>query len=233
MPYDREELQNALFVLRDEDYKAFHAKLVPNIKPDKIIGVRTPVLRRFAKDFAKAPEAKDFLSDLPHKYYEEDNLHAFLLEQVRDYDALIASLDIFLPYVDNWATCDMLNPKIFRKNTDALVKDAMRYISSSQTYTVRFGIGIFMRYFLDEKYSPEIPEAVARIHSDEYYINMMRAWFFATALSKKYEKILPYITEGRLDLWTHNKTIRKAIESSRISKEQKDYLRTLKIQSIF
>ncbi len=218
-----------LFSMADEKYKAFHAPLIPNVDPENIIGVRTPLLRAYAKKFAQTDEAETFLSSLPHKYYEENNLHAFLLERIRDYDRVTALLDAFLPYVDNWATCDMMNPKILKKYPDRLLADVKRRLSSKHTYEVRFAVGCLMNYFLDENFSAEIFPLVINIHTDEYYINMMRAWFFATALAKQYESALPVIENRLLDNWTHNKAIQKAVESRRITPEQKAYLKTLKI----
>lgn len=223
-------VQERLFALKDEGYRDFHAKLIPNIEKDRIIGVRTPALRKFAKEFSKSEHKDAFLEILPHKYYEENNLHAFLIETIKDYDECITALDRFLPFVDNWATCDTMSPKVLGKNKDRLISDIKRWISDDKTYTIRFGIGMLMKHFLDEDFSHEYPEAVAGIISDEYYVNMMIAWYFATALSKQYASIIPYLENKRLSDWVHNKTIRKAIESYRITKEQKIYLRTLTVK---
>lgn len=222
------QLQEQLFAMQDLEYRDFHSKLMPTIDKEIIIGVRTPELRKFAKVFSKTAEKDMFLDDLPHQYYEENNLHGFLLEMEQDYDCLMERLEAFLPYVDNWATCDMMRPKVFKKHLAELLLRVERWLSSNDTYTVRYGIGILLSFYLDESFQPKFLERVANIRSEEYYVNMMIAWYFATALAKQYEYALPYIEEQRLDKWTHNKTIQKAIESYRITKEQKKYLRTWK-----
>lgn len=221
-------VQDKLFELQDLKYKDFNAKLIPTVASELIIGVRTPVLRKFAKEFSKDPRCTDFLESLPHKYYEENNVHAFLIEQIGDYDRTIEELERFLPYVDNWATCDMMRPKVFKKNPDRLLENIKDWIKSDKTYTIRFGIEILMTFYLDELFSPEYPEMVLSVKSDEYYVKMMVAWYFATALAKQYNEILPIIIRGLSDKWTHNKAIQKACESYRITDEQKKYLRTLK-----
>ena len=225
-----EQLRTELFSLQDAEYKVFHSKLMPTIDPDTIIGVRTPALRALARKIQTVPgiDLDVFKANLPHKYYEENNLHAFLIEQCKDYDTCIWELDRFLPYVDNWATCDMMRPKCFKKHTGELRSKIEQWIGSAHTYTVRFGIEMLMVYFLDENFDPKYLTRVAGVQSDEYYINMMIAWFFATALAKQWESTLPYLTEERLPLWVHNKTIQKAIESYRISPEQKKLLRGLR-----
>lgn len=223
-------VQEKLFALKDDSYRNFHAKLIPNIEKERIIGVRTPELRKFAKELSKSEHRDDFLRILPHRYYEENNLHAFLIETIKDYDGCIAALDRFLPFVDNWATCDTMSPKVLGKNKDRLISDIDRWLSDDKTYTIRFGLGMLMKHFLDEDFSLEYPERAAGIISEEYYVNMMIAWYFATALSKQYASIIPYLEQKRLCPWVHNKTIRKAIESYRITKEQKAYLRTLTIK---
>ncbi len=217
-----------LFELQDIKYKEFHQSLMPTVNKDTVIGIRVPVLRKLANSLDYKKE-EAFLNDLPHRYFEENNLHAFLIESIKDFDECIERLEEFLPYIDNWATCDMLSPKCFKKNTDKLLPYIKKWIRSKHTYTVRYGIGMLMRYFLDESYKKEYSDTVLSITSDEYYVNMMRAWYFATALSKQYEAILPYLIKKRLDIWTHNKTIQKARESYRITKEQKEYLKKLKI----
>lgn len=222
-------VREKLLSMGDNEYREFHSKLMPTVDKERIIGIRVPLLRKFAKEFSKTPDSKIFLSELPHYYYEENNLHAFIIEDIRDYALLIKRLDEFLPYVDNWATCDMLSPKIFKKRPDKALCEAKRYISSDRTYTIRFGIGLLNSFCLDEGFSPEVLEAAAKIKSDEYYVNMMTAWFFATALAKRYECALPYIEERRLPEWVHNKTIQKAAESRSISEERKAYLKSLKI----
>ena len=176
----------------------------------------------------KSGEYKDFIAQLPHKFFEENQLHAFILSYMHDFDIVIREIGRFLPYVDNWATCDQMSPKVFKKNTDKLLEQIKIWIKSNKTYTIRFGVGMLMRYYLDDNFKSEYLDMVSKIKSDEYYVNMMIAWFFATALAKQYEATLPFIEGKKLDKWTHNKTIQKAIESYRISSEQKDYLRTLK-----
>ena len=217
-----------LFGMQDLKYRDFHAKLMPTVEKSKVIGVRTPELRKFAKEISKTALAADFIKKLPHDYYEENNLHAFLVESISDYDECIKELNRFLPYVDNWATCDMMRPKVFKKNLSGLLTEIRKWLESDDTYTVRFGIECLMCYYLDENFSDEYPSLVSAIRSDEYYIKMMQAWYFATALSKRFDDIIPYIEQNRLDTDTHNKTIRKAIESYRITDEQKAYLKTLK-----
>lgn len=217
-----------LFELQDLKYRDFHSRLIPTVSKDLIIGVRTPALRKLAKEIKNSEAAKAFLVVLPHKYYEENNLHAFLIEEIRDYDECILQLNRFLPFVDNWATCDMMRPKIFKKHLPELLAEIKKWLESDDTYTVRFGIECLMCYYLDDNFSPEYPEIISKIRSDEYYIKMMQAWYFATALAKRYGEIVPYIEQNRLDADTHNKTIQKAIESYRITDEQKSYLKTLK-----
>lgn len=222
------ELQKQLFSMQDLLYRDFHSKLMPTIDKETIIGIRTPQLRKFAKEFAKSEECEQFLNDLPHQYYEENNLHGFLLEMEKDYDKLVEKLDEFLPYVDNWATCDMMRPKVFKKHLPELIEKVEEWINSEHIYTLRYGIGMLLSFYLGDEFKPEYLEWAAKIRSDEYYINMMIAWYFATALAKQYDVTIKYIEEQRLDKWTHNKAIQKAIESYRIRDEQKKYLRTLK-----
>lgn len=225
-----EKVQAELFEMQDLTYRDFHATLMPTIDKETVIGVRTPMLRAYAKNFGKTADAVTFLEVLPHKYYEENNLHGLLIEQIKDYPACIAAIERFLPYVDNWATCDMIALRTMKKHLDVFIQEVYRWMASDHPYIVRFGIGMLMRYYLDEQFKPEYPEKVAEIKSDEYYVNMMRAWYFATALAKQYDQILPYLEEKKLDTWTHNKTIQKAVESYRIAAEQKCYLRTLRIK---
>lgn len=224
------EITKRLFELKDEKYKAFQCKLMPTVDPNTVIGVRTPEIRKLSEKLHGTEEAKAFLEILPHEYYDENNLHASLLEKIRDFDECIAALDRFLPFVDNWATCDMMNPKVLKKQPEKLPAKIEQWLSSEQTYSVRYGIGTLMKYYLDENFEVKYPERIAQIRSEEYYINMMIAWYFATALSKQYEAILPFIKDKKLDTWTHNKAIQKAIESGRITNEQKAYLKTLKIR---
>ena len=223
-------VQTRLFELQDLKYRDFHAKLMPTVIKEKIIGVRTPALRVFAKKYGKTDEAKEYLQILPHQYYEENNLHGLLIEQIKDYDTCLEELERFLPYIDNWATCDMLAVKVVKNHLDTFIDEVYRWMESDHAYTIRFGISMLMRYYLEDAFQMEYPEKVAQIRSEEYYVNMMRAWYFATALAKQYDKILPFIEKQKLDVWTHNKTIQKAIESYRITPEQKEYLRGLKIK---
>ncbi|MBQ9134388.1 MAG: DNA alkylation repair protein [Clostridia bacterium] len=222
------EIREKLFALADEKYKAFQSKLLPTVAPECVIGVRTPALRALAKEIAGTKEAEAFLGQLPHTYFEENNLHAFLLCRIRDFDSCIAAVDAFLPYVDNWATCDQMSPKALQKDLPALRAQAEKWMRSAHPYTVRFGIGMLMQYFLDAEFSDAYPRAVAAVRSEEYYVQMMQAWYFATALAKQYEAVLPYFTEGRMDAWVQNKAIQKAIESYRVPDAHKAHLRTLK-----
>ncbi len=226
-----EKVQAELFEMQDLTYRDFHAKLMPTVDKETVIGVRTPMLRAYAKKFGKTAYANQFLEVLPHKYYEENNLHGLLVEQIKDYSSCIAAMDRFLPYMDNWATCDLIALRIVKNHLDAFIREIYRWMASDHPYTVRFGIGMLMRYYLEDAFRPDYPEKVAAVQSDEYYVNMMRAWYFATALAKQYDQIVPYLEEKRLDTWTHNKTIQKAIESYRITPEQKSYLRTLRIKN--
>ena len=225
-----EEIRNRLFALQDIPYRDFQVKLIPGIEKESVIGVRTPELRKLAKEYLRHPEIDGFLQDLPHTYFDENQLHAFLLSERKDFESCMEQTERFLPYVDNWATCDQMSPKVFGKHKGGLLPHCRKWINSGKTYTVRFGIGMLMQHFLDEDYQEEYAELVASVRSEEYYINMMIAWYFATALAKQYESVLPFITEKRLDPWTHNKTIQKAVESYRITPEQKAYLRTCKVR---
>ena len=219
-----------LFALQDETYQAFQAKLIPNVPPETVIGVRTPDLRKLAKELSKDPAAAEFLTCLPHAYLEENNLHGFLIEAMKDYGEVIRALEEFLPYVDNWATCDLMSPKVFKKHLPELYEQIPLWLRSEHPYTVRFGLEMLMRWYLDGDFRPEVLELAAGVRSEEYYVNMMTAWFFATALAKRHDETLPYLTGRRLDVWTHNKAIQKAVESYRVTPEQKAFLRTLKIK---
>ncbi len=222
-------IQNRLLAVSDSKYKEFHCKLIPGIDPDTVIGIRTPVLRKLAADIYGSDEAVSFLNSLPHKYYDENNLHGFLIEKIKDYDECITRLKEFLPYINNWATCDSITPKVFKKHLPELLSQIKIWLSSDHVYTVRFGIEMLMKFYLSEEtFDEEYPRLVAGIRSEEYYVNMMIAWYFATALARQYDTVLPYIEEQRLDTWVHNKTIQKAVESFRITDEQKIYLKTLK-----
>jgi len=217
-----------LFKNQDLKYKEFHQKLIPNIEPDMVIGVRVPILRQIAKEYYGTEKRERFLKTLPHKYYEENNLHAFFIEQIMDFDKCICEINRFLPYVDNWATCDSMRPKCFCKNTEKLILEIEKWLKSPHTYAVRFGIEMLMVYYLDSEFKTEYLKNVALVESSEYYINMMIAWYFATALAKKWEDSFPYIENRKLPEWIHNKTIQKAIESYRISKDKKELLKSLK-----
>ena len=223
-----DEIRTELKKLQDVKYREMQIRIIPTVKPENLIGVRTPELRQMAKQYAQVEEIGVFLKDLPHQYFEENQLHAFILSGMKDYDACLEALNRFLPYVDNWATCDQMSPKVFRKHRKELLNSIREWIGSKETYTIRFGIGMLMEHYLDGDFDPVYPEMAAGVRSEEYYVNMMTAWYFATALAKQYDTVLPYIEQHRLDDWTHNKAIQKAIESYRITPEQKDYLRTLK-----
>ena len=224
------EIQERLFALRDEEYRAFSAKLLPTLDAESILGVRSPELRALAQELSGTAPAAAFLGALPHRFHEENCLHGFLIERIRDYDACVKALDAFLPFVDNWAVCDCMNPPCLRRQRERLLADARRWLDSGELYTVRFALRMLMAHFLDGDFRPEILAWAAEIETEEYYLRMMQAWFFATALAKQYEAALPYLEQGRLEPWTHNRAIRKAVESYRISAEQKAYLKTLKIK---
>lgn len=223
-----EEIINNLNSLSDSKYRDFQIKLIPGKTSDQMIGVRTPDLRSYAKELSKRDDISDFLNNLPHKYFDENQLHAFVISLMKDYDKCMCEVERFLPYVDNWATCDQMSPKIFKKNREKLLEKIRDWIASDKTYTIRFGIKMLMEHFLDDDFDLQYPDMVASVRSEEYYVNMMIAWYFATALAKQYDSILPYIEEKRLDTWTHNKAIQKSIESYRITDDQKSYLRSLK-----
>lgn len=225
-----DDIRDELFAMQDEKYRDFQAKLIPTVEHDTVIGVRTPALRDYAKKLLKREDIQEFLDDLPHKYFDENQLHAFILSGMKDYEKCIEEVVRFLPYVDNWATCDQMSPKVFRKHKQELLTNIKEWVRSKETYTIRFGIGMLMEHFLDDDFDPEYPEMVAAVRSEEYYVNMMIAWYFATALAKQYEAVLPYIENNRLDVWTHNKAIQKAVESYRITPEQKEYLKSLKLK---
>ena len=225
-----EEIRQELFNLQDLKYRDFQAKLIPTVSPETVIGVRTPALRLYAKELAKREDISEFLDSLPHEYFDENQLHAFIISSIKDFERCIYEVNRFLPYIDNWATCDQLSPKVFKKHKTELLEYIKKWINSSETYTVRFGIGMLMEHFLDEDFDVSYAETVSKIRSDEYYINMMIAWYFATALAKQYDAVLPFIEKKSFDKWTHNKAIQKAVESYRITPEQKTYLKSLKIQ---
>ena len=224
-----DEIVAELFRLQDKKYAAFQAKLIPTAEADRIIGVRTPELRALAKKLFKDEDTASFLTFLPHRYFEEDQLHAFVISLEKDFGKCIAEVEAFLPFIDNWATCDQLSPKAFKKEPEKLLSYICTWIKSDKVYTVRFAIGMLMQHFLDARFDPKYADMVAAVRSEEYYINMMIAWFFATPLAKQYDSILPYMEGKKLDDWTHNKAIQKSVESYRITAEQKAYLKTLKV----
>lgn len=224
-----EEIRNRLFELQDEKYREFTLKINPTLEPDAVIGVRSPQIVELSKEIIKSGDYASFLNDCPHKYFEEMNIHVVIINSMKDYDNVIKEIDRFIPYVDNWATCDSITPKkAFSKNTERLIIDIKRWIDSNHTYTKRLGIELIMKFFLDDPFKKEYNDLVASIRSDEYYVNMMIAWYFATALAKQYNDTIPFIENRRLDEWTHKKAIQKARESYRITDEQKEYLKSLK-----
>ena len=225
-----DEIRAELNRLQDLKYRDLQIQIIPTVKPECIIGVRTPELRKLAKQFSVSEEIGIFLNDLPHAYFDENQLHAFIISGMKDYAECLQALNRFLPFVDNWATCDQMSPRVFRKHRPELLQKIREWIGSPLPYTIRFGIGMLMEHYLEEDFDPAYPEAVASVRSEEYYVNMMIAWYFATALAKQYNAVLPYIENRRLDDWTHNKAIQKAIESYRITPEQKAYLKALKIR---
>ncbi len=227
---NRNDIVAELFRLQDKEYALLQSKLIPTVSHDRIIGVRTPVLRDFAKSLRKDPDVGGFLSHLPHQYFDENQLHAFVISLEKDFDKCIAEVDAFLPFVDNWATCDQLSPKVFKKEPEKLLPYIQIWIKSDKAYTVRFAIGMLMQHFLDENFDTKYADMAAEVRSEEYYVNMMVAWYFATALAKQYELVLPYLEEQRLSPWVHNKAIQKSVESYRITDEQKAYLKTLKLR---
>ena len=226
----RDEIVAELFRLQDKKYAAFQAKLIPTVEADRIIGVRTPELRTFAKKLVKDEDIASFLTSLPHQYFDEDQLHAFVISLEKNFDKCVAEIETFLPFIDNWATCDQLLPKVFKKEPEKLLPYIYTWIKSDKVYTVRFAIGMLMQHYLDGRFNPKYADMVAAVRSKEYYINMMIAWYFSTALAKQYVSILPYLEGKKLDDWTHNKAIQKSVESNRITTEQKAYLKTLKVR---
>ena len=223
-----QKVRETLCSMSDPAYRQFQAKLMPGTDPERVLGVRVPLLRRYAKELDRDEMTRDlFLSELPHLYYDEYNLHGFLISLCRDYEKTVEMLDAFLPYVDNWATCDLTSPRVFSKHRGRLAEDVEHWLTSAHPFTVRFGIEMIQSHFLDKDFSAAWLERVSAIRREEYYVTMMIAWFFATALAKQWDSTVPYLENRRLDAWTHKKTIRKAIESNRITPEQKAYLRTL------
>ena len=227
----KKEIEERLFSLADEKYRDFHSSLMPTIPKENIIGVRVPYVKNIAKEFGSRDDIGEFLSDLPHKYYEENNLHIFIISAIKDYETCLAEVEKFLPYIDNWATCDGSNPKALLKQPQRFYEKLKLWLKSDKTYTVRYAVDILMnRVYLEDNFSPEHLELVSSLTSEDYYVKMVVAWYFATALAKQYESTLPYIEKQKLPVWTHNKAIQKATESRRITDEQKEYLRKLKIK---
>lgn len=222
-------IKEELLALQDISYADFQAKLITNIPRDLFIGVRVPELRKLAKKVIEEPETSKFLKNLPHKYYDENMLHGLIISEIKDYDACLVAVDEFLPYVDNWAVCDIMSPKIFKKNKTALLEKIKEWSASEKTYTCRFGIEMLMSHFLDDDFKPEYLEIALSVNSEDYYVQMMVAWFFATALAKEWDATIKYIEDHRLDRWTHNKAIQKARESKRITPKEKEYLKSLKV----
>lgn len=221
-------IREQLFALRDERYARFQSALIPNIPKEMVIGVRMPLMRRLAKEITGAEETCDFLTELPHAYYDENILHSVLLSQMKDYGVCMEAVEAFLPYIDNWAVCDCLSPKAFAGHKPKLLENIRRWAKSEHVYTCRFGLEMLMTHFLDGDFRPEYLELPAGVKLEDYYAKMMAAWFFATALAKQWDAAVVYLEQNRLEPWTHNKTIQKARESYRISAEQKEYLKTLK-----
>lgn len=231
----KDYITERLIGLKDGKFKKFQERLIPTVPPESIIGVRTPELRALAKELSgrlksgerRSAAADEFMGNIPHKYFEENQLHAFIINEEKDFHECVRLTEIFLPCVDNWATCDQLSPGVFKKHHGELLPHIDRWLGAGHTYTVRFGMGMLMRHFLDDDFSPEYLEKVASVKSGEYYIKMMQAWYFATALAKQYDAALPYIERRKLEPWTHGKTIQKACESLRIPQERKTHLRSL------
>lgn len=221
------DIQKKLFEKQDKKYLDFQIKLVPNISPESMIGVRTPDMRAIAKDFAKTAQAADFLAELPHKYFEENLIHFFMISAIKDFDECVSAVEKFLPFVDCWPVCDQSSPKVFKKNHERILPFIKKWIDSPHVYTARFGMRMLMNEFLGEDFKSEYLEWVAAKKGDDYYLKMMVAWFFATALAKQWDAAVPYIEKKMLADWTHKKTIQKACESYRITDKQKEYLKTL------
>lgn len=223
-------IENLLFEHRDAEYAVFQAKLTPSVDGSLFIGVRVPEVRKLVKQLKDDPAAAAFIGELPHKYYDENMLHGLLISEIKDFEKAVAETDRFLKYVDNWAVCDTMSPKVFKKNKPELLEKIREWTGSGETYTIRFGIEMLMSHYLDEDFRPEYLEIPARVRSEEYYVNMMIAWFFATALAKQWDAAIPYLEQGKLDEWVHKKTIQKARESYRITEEQKAYLKTIQLR---
>ena len=223
------EIQKLLFAKQDIKYRDFQAPLFPGVEKDRFIGVRTPDLKKLAKELFGSETANKFIETLPHRYFDENQLHAFIISLIKDYETCLKEVDRFLPYIDNWGTCDQLSPKVFAKHKDELIIPIKKWLKNKHTYTIRFAIGMLMQHYLDESFKEEYMKMVASIKSEEYYVNMMIAWYFATALAKQWNSSIKYIEDKCLDPWVHNKTIQKAVESYRINDDQKTYLKSLKV----
>ena len=222
------KITKKLFELQDKEYAEFQSKLTPNVDKDKFIGVRVPDVRKLAKQYIQDDESTEFMNSLPHKYYDEDMLHGLLISEIKDYNLCVKELEKFLPYVDNWAVCDIMGPKILKKYSDEFINKIKQWVKSKHTYTCRFAIKMLMSNYLDKEFKTEYLEIPVNIHSDEYYINMVIAWFYATALAKQWDKTILYLEQNKLNIWIHNRTIQKARESFRITDAQKEYLKKLK-----
>lgn len=223
-----EYVVNRLFEMRDPMYLDFNSALIPTVEKERFIGVRVPELRKFANEFYRDSRRDEFFDELPHFYYEENNLHGYMIEKISDFDECISRIESFLPFIDNWATCDTVRPKTFAKNKDKLTSYVDRWLSSERVYTVRYAVGILMSFYLDDGFDILWADRICALDMSEYYVSMMAAWYFATALYKQYDKILPYFERRVLEPMTHDRAIRKAIESRRISDETKEYLRTFR-----
>lgn len=225
-----EEIRQTLLGYADENFAAFSQKLIPTLKREYFIGIRTPQLKAIAKEYAKRDNIDEFLNDLPHKYHEENNLHAFILSGIKNVDEAVDKIEKFLPYINNWSTCDQLRVKCFSKRGEELRGVFYRWVESDKVYTIRFGVGMLMSCCLGDKFVNKDVEKLLQITEDEYYVKMMIAWYLATALAKNYDEVLPYIQEKSFSPWIHNKAIQKSLESFRITDEQKIYLKSLKIK---
>lgn len=223
------KIQADLLSLRDQEYKVFSSSLMPTVCKDSIIGIRVPILRKYAKSVS-GDDAIKFLSNLPHTYFEENNLHAFLIERITDFDECIAKLEEFLPYVNNWATCDSMRPKVLKSNCEKLIPILQNWLKSDKVYVIRYAIGILLSFYLDQKFQPRFLKWVANVKNEDYYVMMMQSWYFATALAKQWDAVLPYFQNKLLSVWVHNKSIQKAIESYRVTFERKTHLKSLKIK---
>ncbi len=224
------ELQKLLFEYEDKKYADFGAKLIPNLPRESFIGIRSPEYKNIVKRIKDDPVIPEFLASLPHTYHEENCLHVALINKMKDFDQCLAELEKFMPYINNWAVNDGLNPACFKKHRPELIAYVQKWISSEATYTRRCGMKILMANYLDQDFKPQYLDLPADLRSTEYYVNMMTAWLFAEALVKQWDSAIKFIEGHRLDAWTHNKAIQKACESFRVSDEKKEYLRSLKIR---